>query len=202
MASSGLQLLGFFLSLVGLAATVAATFMVQWKLEQQGQLNTIYEGLWMSCSGNERSTCESHESLLKLPDEIQATRVVMPLCIFLSTIALIVSILGMKCTRFMDGKAESKSTTAMIGGIMFIISGLMSFIITSLYVKMIVQNFKESHHQQSVEFGMAVFVSWAGGLLTAAGGSFLSCRRCSRSSSESMSSNHLISTTHPKSNYV
>ncbi|KAK9519351.1 hypothetical protein VZT92_022087 [Zoarces viviparus] len=203
MASSGLQLLGFFLSLVGLAATVGATLMVEWKKQYQGKTHRVFEGLWMSCSGNVRTTCEFHQYLLNLPTEVQATRAVMLLSIFLSTVALLVSTVGMKCTRFMDGKAESKSTTAMVGGIMFMVAGLLTLIITSWYVKMIVQIFKESHRLQSFEFGNAVFVSWAGGLLTMAGGAFLSCRRCSRSQSTvSISSNHLFSTTHPKSNYV
>ncbi|XP_018528745.1 claudin-1 [Lates calcarifer] len=203
MASSGMQLLGFFLALVGLAATVAATFMVEWKKQAQGKTYRIYEGLWMSCSGNERTTCEFHESLLKLPSEVQATRAVMLLSIFLSAVALLVSTVGMKCTRFMDSKVESKSTTAMIGGIMFIVAGLLTLIITSWYVKMIVQTFYESHRLQSFEFGKAVFVSWAGGLLTMAGGVFLSCRRCSRSErDESISSNHLLPTSSSKSNYV
>ena len=50
----------------------------------------------------------------------------MLLSIFLSTVALMVSTVGMKCTRFMDGKAESKSTTAMVGGIMFLVAGAFS----------------------------------------------------------------------------
>ncbi|XP_069378074.1 claudin-1 [Paralichthys olivaceus] len=203
MASSGIQLLGFLLSLVGVAATVAATLMVEWKKQSQGKAHRVYEGLWMSCSGNERTTCEFHEYLLKLPAEVQAARAVMLLSILLSAVALMVSTVGMKCTRFMDEKAESKSITAMIGGIMFMVSGLVTVIITSWYVKMIVQNFHSSNHLQSFEFGKAVFVSWAGGLLTMAGGTFLSCRRCSRSESpESTNSNHFLSTTKSKSNYV
>ncbi|XP_062250870.1 claudin-1 [Platichthys flesus] len=203
MASSGIQLLGFLLSLVGVATTVAATLMVQWKKQAQGKTHRVYEGLWMSCSGNERTTCESHESLLKLPTEVQATRAVMLLSIFLSAVALLVSTVGMKCTRFMDGKNESKSTTAMIGGIMLVISGLLTLIITSWYVKMIVQKFHSSNQLQSFEFGKAVFVSWVGGLLTMAGGTFLSCRRCSRSESpESRNSNLHLPTTNAKSNYV
>ncbi|XP_069006111.1 claudin-1 [Embiotoca jacksoni] len=202
MASSGLQLLGFFLALVGIAATVAATLMVEWKKQGHGKSHRIYEGLWMSCSGNERTTCEIHESLLKLPTEVQATRAVMLLSIFLSALALVVSTVGMKCTRFMDGMNKSKSTTAMIGGIMFMVSGLLTIIITSWYVKMIVQSFNEAHHLQSYEFGKAVFVSWAGGLLTITGGTFLSCQRCSQSSSESTSSNQLLATKNPISNYV
>lgn len=69
MANSGLQLLGFLLSLLGLLTTVAATFMVEWKKQFQGKTHRIYEGLWMTCSGNERTTCEHHHSLLKLPSK-------------------------------------------------------------------------------------------------------------------------------------
>uniref|UniRef100_UPI0037E88151 claudin-19 n=1 Tax=Semicossyphus pulcher TaxID=241346 RepID=UPI0037E88151 len=203
MASSGMQLLGFFLSLVGLAATVAAALMVEWKKQFQGKTHRIYEGLWMGCSGNERTTCELHQSLLKLPTEVQVTRAVIMFSILLSAVALLVSTVGMKCTHFMDSKPESKSFTAMIGGILFIVAGLLTIIITSWYVSMIVQTFKASHRLESFEFGKAVFVSWAGGLLTMAGGAFLSCRRCSSSgSTESISGNHLLSSSLPKSNYV
>ncbi|XP_060890984.1 claudin-19 [Labrus mixtus] len=204
MASTGLQLLGFLLSLVGLAATVAATLMVEWKKQYQGKTHRIHEGLWMSCSGYERTTCELYQSLLKLPTEIQATRAVMLLSILLSVVAVLVSTVGMKCTHFLDGRPESKSITTMIGGILFILAGLLTLVITSWYVSTIVHTFQVSHHLESFEFGKAVFVSWAGGLLTMAGGAFLSCRRCSRTESpESISVNHLLpSGSNPKSNYV
>ncbi|XP_045906741.1 claudin-19-like [Micropterus dolomieu] len=202
MASSAQQLLGFFLSLLGLAATVAATFMVEWKKQSQGK-HRIYEGLWMTCSGTERTICEIHQTMLKLPTEVQATRAVLLLSIFISTVALLVSTVGMKCTHFMDSKTQTKSTAAMIGGLMFMVAGLLTIIITSVYVKMIVQIFGQSHRLLSFEFGHAVFVSWAGGFLTMAGGAFLSCRRCSRSqSTESVHANPHLPTTHSKSNYV
>ncbi|KAK2835482.1 hypothetical protein Q5P01_015966 [Channa striata] len=203
MANAGLQLIGFLLALVGVATTMAAAMMVEWKKQSQGKSHRIYEGLWMSCSGNERTTCEFHDSVLKLPTEVQATRAVMMFSIFLSAVAVIVSTVGMKCTHFMDGDPKSKSTVAMIGGIMFMVSGLLTIIITSWYVKMIVQTFNNSHRLQSFEFGKAVFISWAGGLFTMAGGAFLSCRRCSRpQSSPSLRGNNLLPTTNPKSNYV
>lgn len=201
MASSGLQIFGFLLALLGLSATIAATFMVEWKKQSQGKTHKIYEGLWLSCSGYERTTCEFHEYILKLSVEIQATRAVMLLSIFLSAVGLLVSTLGMKCTRFLDGKNETKAHTAMTGGIIFIIAGLLSLIITSWYVSRIVHSYKMVHHLHSLEFGKAVFVSWAGSLLNILGGVFLSYRRCSRCS-EALGSNHLLPTSHPKSNYV
>ncbi len=57
------------------------------------------------------------------PAEVQATRAVMLLSIFISTVAVLVSTVGMKCTHFMDSKPDSKSTTAMTGGIMFMVAG-------------------------------------------------------------------------------
>ncbi|XP_061634760.1 claudin-1-like isoform X1 [Phyllopteryx taeniolatus] len=201
MASSALQLLGFFLSLIGVAATVTATIMVEWKMH--GHSHRIYEGLWMTCSVGHRTTCEVHDSLLKLSNQVQITRGILLLSVFLSVVALMVSTIGMKCTRFMEGRATAKGAVSRIGGIMFMAAGLMTFVITSWYVKKIVADFHHSHHLHSFEFGKAVFVSWAGGFLTTFGGAFLTCQRCSRSSSSrSINSNRLLQTNKPNSNYV
>ncbi|CAL1593596.1 unnamed protein product [Knipowitschia caucasica] len=201
MASSCLQIFGFLLALLGLSATIAATFMVEWKKQSQGKTHKIYDGLWMSCSGYERTTCEVHESIFKLSVEIQATRAVMLLSIFLSGVGLLVSTLGMKCTRFLDGNKETKAHTALTGGIIFISAGLLSLIITSWYVSQIVHSYKLAHRLQSFEFGKAVFVSWAGSLLSIVGGVFLCYRRCSRRT-DAFSVNHLLPTSQPRSNYV
>lgn len=204
MASSGLQIFGFLLSLIGVSATIAATFVVEWGQESQGK-HRIYEGLWMSCSGTtERTTCENHKQLLKLPIHVQATRAVMMVSLFLSAMALIASTLGMKCTRFMDAMPESKVRATVFGGILFIISGVLTIIITSWYVSRIVEIHNTTHHLQSKEFGHAVFVSWAGGFFTALGGVILCLRKCwgSRGSAESISTNQLLATTTHKSNYV
>lgn len=198
-----MQLLGFLLSLVGIAATIASTVMVEWKKTAQGKYRS-YEGLWMSCSGaSHRATCESYQSILKVPTEIQVTRAVLLVSLFLSALATLLSTVGMKCTHFMDDAAESKSTTAMMGGITFILSGLLTIIITSWFVKITVQSSYNSIHMIRPEFGNAVFVSWIGGLLTAVGGSFLSCRRCWRSKATgSINVRHLLPTNKPKTDYV
>ncbi|KAE8294131.1 Claudin-19 [Larimichthys crocea] len=203
MANSGLQLLGFFLTLVGLGATLGATLMVEWKKE--GKTSYIYEGLWSSCheSGHDTLSCESHHSVLELHIEFLVTRVVMLLSILVSSVALLISIVGMKCTHFMDGRPKGKSATAMAGGILFMIAGLMTISVTSWFVTKIVKEFHHSHRLESFEFGVAVYVSWAGGLLTMAGGALLSCRRCWRTrESESISGNCLFPPSNQNSNYV
>ncbi|PWA20785.1 claudin-19-like [Gambusia affinis] len=202
MASSGLQIVGFLLSLVGVCATIAATFMVEWGKETQAK-HRVYDGLWMSCSGtSERATCENYKHLLKLPIEVQVTRALMLVSLFLSAMGLIVSILGMKCTRFMDAASQSKAKATFCGGGLFIVAGVLTIIVTSWYVSRMVEANENAHRLQNKEFGHAVFVSWAGGFFTALGGVILSLRRCwgFSDSSESTSTNQLLSTA--KSNYV
>ncbi|XP_077464388.1 claudin-19 [Stigmatopora argus] len=201
MASSPLQLLGFFLALIGVATTVTATVMVEWKTH--GHSHRIIEGLWMTCSVGHRTTCEVHDSLLKLSDQVQITRAILLVSIFLSTVGLMIATIGMKCTRFMEGKPNAKGAVARIGGIMFMVAGIMTLIITSWYVKKIISDFHHDHHLHRFEFGTAVFVSWAGGLLTTFGGAFLICQKCSRSSStRSINSNRLLQNNKSNSNYV
>lgn len=69
MASSAVQIAGFLLALVGVSATIAATFKVEWRMEVHGKHRT-YDGLWMSCGGTmERTTCEWHTTVIKLPSK-------------------------------------------------------------------------------------------------------------------------------------
>ncbi|KAG7261633.1 hypothetical protein CRUP_038355, partial [Coryphaenoides rupestris] len=181
MASSGLQLFGFVLAAAGLAAVVTATGMVEWSTyESNSALQEIFEGLWVKCSilGGTRMTCETRESFIELPWDIQVTRAVLTSSIFLSSLAVLVSIGGMKCTRFMDDKDQTKRFMALAGGVMFMISGLLELIVTSWYVGILIEAYKVAHPLDRYEFGSAVFVSWAGSILSLVGGSFLTCRRC------------------------
>ncbi|XP_008328372.1 claudin-7-like [Cynoglossus semilaevis] len=204
MASSGAQLCGFLLSLIGMATTLAASLMVEWEELVSLSSTRIHAGLWMKCSTTKDSfCCEYHDSLIGLEGSIHVTRSLILVSLVLSALALFFSIVGMKCTRFMDGKDKVKSRTAMSGGIMLIISGLLTIIITSWYTQAVVENFHQTQGPQRPEFGSAIFISLTGGLLTMTGGAFLSCRRCSRS--EAPGSNHIKHyqpSTHANSNYV
>lgn len=78
MASTAVQLLGFFLGLLGFAGAVAATLLPQWRSTAYVGANIITAsgymmGLWMECLW--RSTgiyqCELYRSLLALPHDLQ-----------------------------------------------------------------------------------------------------------------------------------
>ncbi|XP_037095599.1 claudin-14-like isoform X2 [Syngnathus acus] len=107
MASTAVQLLGFFLSLLGFVGTVAATVLPHWRSSAYVGSNIItatayMKGLWMECVWHSTGIyqCELYRSLLALPQDIQAARALMVLSCVTSVLAIVVSVMGMKCTYF------------------------------------------------------------------------------------------------------
>lgn len=73
MANSGLQILGFCLSLLGVIGLIVGTIMPQWKMSAYVGDNIItaiamYEGLWMSCASQSTGQiqCKVYDSILQL----------------------------------------------------------------------------------------------------------------------------------------
>ncbi|KAK0143371.1 Claudin-1 [Merluccius polli] len=204
MASSVVQLFGFLVAVGGLAATIAATCMAEWSTHESGNgRHEFYEGLWGECSvsGSTRMTCDAHESLMDVPWKVQVTRAVLISSMFLSSLAVLVSIGGMKCTRFMDDRDESKRCMTLVGGVTFIIAGLLAMVGTSWYAGILIEEYKHSRELERSVFGSAVFVSWVGSILSMVGGAFLTCRKCSGMRS-SMSPTMLRQTTTLGTEYV
>lgn len=78
MASMAVQLLGFFLSLLGFVGTVVATLLPHWRSTAHIGANIItatsyMKGLWMECVWQSTGIyqCEMYRSLLALPPDIQ-----------------------------------------------------------------------------------------------------------------------------------
>lgn len=78
MTSTAVQLLGFFLSLLGFAGALAATLLPQWRSTAYVGTNIITAsgymgGLWMECLWLSTGIyqCELYRSLLALPHGLQ-----------------------------------------------------------------------------------------------------------------------------------
>lgn len=78
MASMTVQLLGFFLGLLGFAGTVVATLLPHWRSTAYVGSNIItatsyMKGLWMECVWHSTGIyqCELYRSLLALPRDLQ-----------------------------------------------------------------------------------------------------------------------------------
>nr|XP_057933069.1 claudin-7-B-like isoform X1 [Doryrhamphus excisus] len=130
MANSGLQMLGFVLSLLGLIGLIVGTILPQWKMSAYVGDNIItavamYEGLWMSCAfqSTGQIQCKVYDSILQLNSALQATRALMIVSIIVTLAGLGTACMGMKCTNCGGDDKTRKSRIAMTGGIILLIGG-------------------------------------------------------------------------------
>ncbi|KAI2662820.1 Claudin-7-A [Labeo rohita] len=133
MANSGVQLLGFGLSLIGIIGLIVGTILPQWKMSAYVGDSIItavatYQGLWMSCAfqSTGQLQCKIYDSILQLDSDLQATRALMIVGIIVSIAGLGVACMGMKCTTCGADDKVRKARTAMTGGIILLVGGLNS----------------------------------------------------------------------------
>ncbi|XP_061094452.1 claudin-7-like [Conger conger] len=130
MSSSSIQFLGFGLAFTGFIGLIASTAMTEWKASSYAGENIVtaqatYEGLWMSCVSQSTGNmhCKAFDSLLLQPMELQLTRALMITSILLSATAVLVALVGMKCTTCLAEDWQQKARVAVVGGILFVIAG-------------------------------------------------------------------------------
>ncbi|KAI4549688.1 hypothetical protein MG293_002018 [Ovis ammon polii] len=184
MANSGLQLLGYFLAMGGWVGIIASTALPQWKQSSYAGDAIItavglYEGLWMSCASQSTGQvqCKLYDSLLALEGHIQSARALMVVAVLLGFVGMVLSVIGMKCTRVGDSNPIAKGRVAIAGGALFLLAGLCTLTAVSWYATLVTQEFfnPSTPVNARYEFGPALFVGWAAAGLALLGGSFLCC---------------------------
>ncbi|KAM6116658.1 LOW QUALITY PROTEIN: claudin-16-like [Phoenicopterus ruber ruber] len=125
------ELAGYLAALGGWVAALAAAVLPQWRQSSYGGDAIItavglHEGLWMSCAAQSTGQvqCRLHESLLSLNVHIQTSRALMVISLLLGFFGIIVSVVGMKCTKVGEEDPATKSRIAVAGGVLFILSAL------------------------------------------------------------------------------
>ncbi|KAJ0061879.1 hypothetical protein NL108_013414 [Boleophthalmus pectinirostris] len=133
MASMALELMGFFLGLLGTVGTMVATVLPYWQISAHIGPNIVtavanMRGLWMECVYQSTGAfqCETYNSMLALPADLQASRALMVIALVLSVLAIAISSVGMQCTVCLDGSGAVKSRVAGTGGGLFLASGFFS----------------------------------------------------------------------------
>ncbi|XP_030283957.1 claudin-14 [Sparus aurata] len=178
MASMAVQLLGFFLGLLGFAGTVVATLLPHWRSTAYVGSNIItatsyMKGLWMECVWHSTGIyqCEVYRSLLALPRDLQAARALMVLSCVTSVLACVVSVMGMKCTRFARGSLV-KSPLALSGAIGFLCAGLLCLVTVSWTTNDVIMDFYDPFLPSGLkyEIGLAVYLGYASACLSLTGG--------------------------------
>uniref|UniRef100_A0A3Q4HX37 Claudin n=1 Tax=Neolamprologus brichardi TaxID=32507 RepID=A0A3Q4HX37_NEOBR len=109
MVSLGRQMLGFALAIIGFVGIIVTCALPMWRVSAFIGANIvtaqiIWEGLWMTCvmQSTGQMQCKIYDSLLALPQDLQAARALVVIAIMVSFIGVIVGIVGGKCTNFVE----------------------------------------------------------------------------------------------------
>ncbi|CAI5775254.1 claudin-15-like isoform X1 [Podarcis lilfordi] len=185
MASSAFQISALLLAFLGLILLLVASVSNCWKFSIPTTTlitaSWIYEGLWMHCVATSLGSvqCKKFFSLLSLETYIQACRALMITSLILGMCGTLLTLLGLKCTQLGSNSENAKSRIAMLGGMVFILAGLSSMVAISWYAERITAQFFDSFYGGTkYELGYALYLGWAGSLLSILGGIFLTCSAC------------------------
>lgn len=186
MASSALELMGFFLGLLGMLGTLVSTVLPYWQISAHIGSNIVtavatMRGLWMECVYQSTGAfqCETFNSMLALPSDLQASRALMVISLVLSVFAIALAVLGMQCTLCLEGSGSVKSRVAGAGGCFFLAAGFLALIPVSWTTHEVVQTFYRPTVPASMkyELGECLYIGLASALISILGGGML-CVSC------------------------
>uniref|UniRef100_A0A8C3AR78 Claudin n=1 Tax=Cyclopterus lumpus TaxID=8103 RepID=A0A8C3AR78_CYCLU len=159
MASAALELMGFFLGLLGMLGTMVATVLPYWQISAHIGSNIVtavanMRGLWMECVYQSTGAfqCETYNSMLALSSDLQASRALMVISLVLSILAVAMAALGMQCTLCLEGAGVVKSRVAGASGGLFLTAGFLSLIPVSWTTHEVVQTFYRPNVPSSMKF--------------------------------------------------
>nr|CAE30368.1 novel protein similar to human claudin [Danio rerio] len=133
---------------------------------------TFWSNLWKTCVTDSTgvSNCKDFPSMLALDAYIQVCRGLMISAVCLGFFGASLALVGMKCTRI-GGSETTKARITCLCGLHFILSGICSITACSLYAHRITSEFFDPLFvKQKFELGAALFIGWAGSVLSILGG--------------------------------
>ncbi|XP_069002295.1 claudin-4-like [Embiotoca jacksoni] len=185
MVSGGRQILGLVLATIGFLGSIVICALPTWKVTAFIGANivtsqVIWEGLWMNCvtQSTGQMQCKVYDSLLALPQDLQAARALVIITIIVGVFGILLSVVGGKYTNFVEDERE-KSKVALASGVIFLIAGLLVLIPVCWTANTIIRDFYNPvlTNSQRRELGASLYIGWgSAGLLFLGGG--LLCSSC------------------------
>lgn len=183
MAAAGLEIVGIALAVLGWLLTIVCCVLPMWRVTAFIGTNIItaqvyWEGIWMSCvvQSTGQMQCKVYDSLLALPQDLQAARALTVIAIVLGVLALLISMVGAKCTNCIEDEG-AKARVMIASGVTFIIASLTQLIPVSWSANTIVVEFYSVlvPESQKMEIGASLYLGWAAAAMLMVGGSILCC---------------------------
>ncbi|NWV30934.1 CLD3 protein, partial [Grantiella picta] len=168
--SMGLEIGGVSLSVLGWLCSIICCALPMWKVSAFIGNNIvtaqiIWEGLWMNCvvQSTGQMQCKVYDSMLALPQDLQAARALL-------VVAIVLAVMGL-----MDENTKAKIT--IVAGVSFILSGVLTLIPVCWSANTIIRDFYNPLviEAQKRELGTSLYVGWAASALLLFGGALLCC---------------------------
>uniref|UniRef100_A0A4W5QXN0 Claudin n=1 Tax=Hucho hucho TaxID=62062 RepID=A0A4W5QXN0_9TELE len=176
------QVLGLSLGVMGWCLENSCTSSHSWRVRSHSEAVTTnnwqFEGLWMTCAATSLGSvqCQRYKTVLGLPGYIQACRALMIIALLLGLASIIVSVLGLKCTKIGSTSEQAKGKITLTGGSLFILSGLSTLTAVSWYTARVVQEFHDPFFAGiRFELGAGLYMGWGAACLAILGGVMLCC---------------------------
>lgn len=185
MVSQGIQIIGISMAVVGWFMVIIVCALPMWKVTAFVGANiitaqTVWQGMWMNCvvQSTGQMQCKVYDSMLALPQDLQAARAMIVISILTGIFGVVLSIAGGKCTNCIE-EERSKAKACILSGVLFIVSGLLCLIPVSWSANSIINNFYHPLvvEAQRFELGAALYIGWAAAALLLMGGGLL-CWNC------------------------
>lgn len=183
--SMGMEIVGIALGFIGFIIAIVTCALPMWKVTAFIGANivtaqTIWEGLWMNCvtQSTGQMQCKVYDSMLALPQELQASRAMTIVSIILGVLGVLISIVGAKCTNCIEDE-PSKAKVMIIAGIFFILAGLLVLIPVSWTSSVIIRDFYNPllTDAQRREIGASLYIGFGAAAMLLIGGAML-CSSC------------------------
>ncbi|XP_037670974.1 claudin-4 [Choloepus didactylus] len=209
MASMGLQVMGIALAVLGWLGAILSCALPMWRVTAFIGSNivtsqTIWEGLWMNCvvQSTGQMQCKVYDSLLALPQDLQAARALTVVCIIVAALGVLMSVVGGKCTNCVDDES-SKAKIMIVAGVVFLLAGLLVMIPVSWTANNVIRDFYNPlvASGQKREMGASLYIGWAASGLLLLGGALLCCN-CPPRADKPYSAKYSAARSVPASNYV
>uniref|UniRef100_A0A674BI27 Claudin n=1 Tax=Salmo trutta TaxID=8032 RepID=A0A674BI27_SALTR len=166
MASFALELVGVILSVLGWILSIVSCALPMWRVTAFIGANIVtaqvyWEGLWMSCvfQSTGQMQCKVYDSMLALPQDLQAARALTVVTILLGVVALLVATIGAKCTNCIEEEGV-KAKVMVSAGVAFILASLTQMVPVSWSAHTIIQEFYSPiiPSAQKMEIGAGLYL--------------------------------------------
>lgn len=168
MASMGLQVMGIALAVLGWLGAILSCALPMWRVTAFIGSNivtsqTIWEGLWMNCvvQSTGQMQCKVYDSLLALPQDLQAARALIVICIILAVFGVLLSVVGGKCTNCVDDES-SKAKIMIVAGVVFLLAGLLVMVPVSWTANNVIRDFYNPWWPRARSGRWGPHSTWAG----------------------------------------